>query len=186
MTELDRRAGEMEEVEAARGRWLLCTAVDRDKHDPAVIALAHRNSDRADPDERVTAKEWLTAHDEAMHAEDDHRPITEHDLHDTLAVEHQALDDSPVLETAVSDVRGSAAAEPREQQRTTCGLRRLPSPKTWSPGPVGPGRDSGPGGYEGSLDTPRLATLSTPARIRSPKLRTTQTAMATPTSYPER
>ncbi|WP_307799066.1 MobF family relaxase [Pseudonocardia alni] len=113
--ELDRRTGELEEVEAARGRWLLRTAVDRDKHDRAVIALAHRNSDRDAPDERVTADEWLTAHDEAMRAEDQHRSITEHDLDDGPVDEHQALDDGPVLETAVPDLRETAATEPRER-----------------------------------------------------------------------
>ncbi|WP_308816399.1 MobF family relaxase [Pseudonocardia alni] len=112
--ELDRRTGELEEVEAARGRWLLWTAVDRDKHDRAVIALAHRNSDRDAPDERVTADEWLTAHDEAMRAEDEHRPITEHDLDDAVD-EPQTLDDGPLLETAVPDLRETAATEPRKQ-----------------------------------------------------------------------
>ncbi|RZT84902.1 hypothetical protein EV383_1760 [Pseudonocardia sediminis] len=113
--ELDRRTGELEEVEATRGRWLLRTAVDRDKHDRAVIALAHRNSDRDAPDERVTADEWLTARDEAMRAEDEHRPITEHDLDDHTTDEHEALDDSPVLEAAVPDLPETAAAEPRER-----------------------------------------------------------------------
>ncbi|MFG1635419.1 MobF family relaxase [Pseudonocardia alni] len=114
-TELDRRTGELEEVEAARGRWLLRTAVDRDKHDRAMIALAHRNSDRDAPDERVTADEWLTAHDEAMRAEDEYRPITVHDLDDTIVDEDRVLDDGPVPETAVPDLRETAVAEPRER-----------------------------------------------------------------------
>ena len=114
--ELDQRVGELEQVEAARGRWLLRTAVDREKHDRALIALAHRTADRDDPDDRVSADEWLAAHDEAMRAEDEHRPITEHDLDDTR---HDDLDladrTGPVLETAVDDVRDLAAAEPRQR-----------------------------------------------------------------------
>ncbi|GAA1399241.1 hypothetical protein GCM10009613_54600 [Pseudonocardia kongjuensis] len=113
--ELDRRTSELEEVEAARGRWLLRTAIDRDKHDRAVIALAHRNSDRDAPDQRVTADEWLTAHDEAMRAEDEHRPITERDLDNDAADEPQTLDEGPILETAVPDLRETAATELRER-----------------------------------------------------------------------
>ncbi|MEJ8278199.1 hypothetical protein [Pseudonocardia spirodelae] len=114
--ELDQRVGELGQVEAARGRWLLRTAVDREKHDRALIALAHRTADRDDPDDRVSADEWLAAHDEAMRDEDEYRPDPEHDLDE---VHHDDLDLAdrigPVLETAVDDVRDLAAAEPRER-----------------------------------------------------------------------
>ncbi|ANY06375.1 hypothetical protein [Pseudonocardia sp. HH130630-07] len=124
--ELDRRTTELEQVEQARGEWLAQTTVDRIKHDRALIALTHRNADRDDVDDRVTAEDWLSAHTEAMAAEDDHRPITESDVHDqheenhadtgsdagvdTAGAEHHG----PVLETEVPDVRDLGAAEPDE------------------------------------------------------------------------
>ena len=115
--ELDRRVGELEQVEDARGRWLLRTVGDRDKHDRALIALAQRNSDRADPDDRISAEDWLAAHDEAMRAEDEHRPITKHDLDDHALHDEtgSTAGDEPLLETAVADIREIAATEPRER-----------------------------------------------------------------------
>lgn len=82
---LDARTTELRHAEQARGKWLAHTAATRAAAERATAELSARGAD-ADPaaGERVTAEEWLAAHEAANAAEDDpHGEITsEHDLAD--------------------------------------------------------------------------------------------------------
>ncbi len=70
------RAAALEVVDEARGRWYAETAATRDAAWCARGALRSRGVDLDDPDDRVTAVEWLAADRAAQAAEDPHREIT--------------------------------------------------------------------------------------------------------------
>ena len=91
-------AQSMREVEAQlaetaeqRAAWYVETAVTRELADRARSALADRGRDISAEPDRVTAEEWLQAHEEAMRAEDPHRAITEQDLWNEDVAEFDAL-----------------------------------------------------------------------------------------------
>jgi len=126
------RAASLETADQARTQWYAATAATRDAADRARGALAARGIDLDDPDERITAEEWLAAHRADHAAEDPHRPITDDaELHDTSeardrdtvpeptrehgAADHAALTASdPVLETNVPDIRDVAITDAGE------------------------------------------------------------------------
>jgi conjugative relaxase-like TrwC/TraI family protein len=117
---LDEQVRELQEADQARNAWLLHTAVTRDAGQRAQAELSDRiaRGIATDPGSTVTAAEWLDAHRADQAAEDEHRPITEHDLAD----QHGATDEAvqrDVAELAASelaearpvDVRDTTAAE---------------------------------------------------------------------------
>ncbi len=138
---LDQRAATLEDVDQARAAWYADTAVTRDTADRAHGALKARGVDLDDPDDRVTAEEWLAAHRAEQAAEDPHRPITDDaDLHDQAGARDRdeaqratdavreadhadVVDADPALEAAVPDIRevatpdASEHADPAERHR---------------------------------------------------------------------
>ncbi|MFF0469317.1 MobF family relaxase [Micromonospora zamorensis] len=103
----------------ARAAWFLDVAATREAAERAQAELANRGRDVGGEEDRVTAEEWLQAHDEAMAAEDPHRPVTEADLVDEEKVAERDLD---VPETAVEQVVGDAAEEPAAEQEMPRGV----------------------------------------------------------------
>ncbi|MFC4942425.1 hypothetical protein [Pseudonocardia sp. GCM10023141] len=85
--------------------------------DAARSLLAQRHADDQEPEPTVTAQEWLDAERAARRDDDDHRPITDTDLHtgDELPDDHTAATttDTRPLTPAPTDVREVAAAEPQ-------------------------------------------------------------------------
>lgn len=119
--ELAERAAELEQVDDARARWYADTAVTRDNGTRARAELGHRGVDLAG-EEKVTAEEWLAAHEQDQAVEDPARAITETDLDDTTAVGDAAaapavLDPDETLETAVPDARDLPPAAPIERDK---------------------------------------------------------------------
>jgi len=115
-------------VDDARARWLAHTAGTRAAAERAKAELGGRHVDDTEPEQQVTAQEWLAAHHADQRAEDPHRAITETDLdHQTdQHVDDDTVDAAPVhteqpddtatqrepVETPGPDVREVAAAEP--------------------------------------------------------------------------
>jgi hypothetical protein len=80
--------------------WYAHTAGTRAAADRAHAELSNRHVSDQQDDDRVTAAEWLTAHDEAVRIEEAHRDITEADI--TEADDSEA----EVAEIARADERG--------------------------------------------------------------------------------
>ncbi|MPZ67342.1 MAG: relaxase domain-containing protein [Pseudonocardiaceae bacterium] len=115
---LEQRATELREVDEARGKWLAHTAATRATADRATAELTARGIGRDEPDDTVTAEEWLAAHRAADAAEDHHRVITdEAELADVD--QHRAADEESAAEhepTAGTDTaeRIEEPAEPSD------------------------------------------------------------------------
>ncbi|GAA3251353.1 hypothetical protein GCM10017691_63770 [Pseudonocardia petroleophila] len=99
---LDGQAAELDAADMARARWLVHTAATRVAADRASAELSARQAGREPGEPDITADEWITAHDDAMRAEDRYREIPEH------------FDDVEREQTReeVDDVRELAATEP--------------------------------------------------------------------------
>ncbi|GAA3242489.1 hypothetical protein GCM10017691_46620 [Pseudonocardia petroleophila] len=110
---LDARAAELQQLDDARARWLVHTAWTRGAADRSKAELAVRHTDDAEPEERVTAEEWLDAHREATAEDDVHREITEADVVNDHMDEQAPTRD--VTETGVLDIREAATAEPPQR-----------------------------------------------------------------------
>ena len=79
--QLARQVEQLEQADAARAAWWIETAITRDKAERARIALNMRGIDPDAPAERVTAQEWLQAHQAEQAEADLHCEIRdEHDL----------------------------------------------------------------------------------------------------------
>ena len=86
---LDEQAAHLQLVDDARARWLAHTAGTRAAGRRSEAELAARHVDDTEPEQQVTADEWLDAHREAVVDDDRHRDITETDMHDaTTNVNH--------------------------------------------------------------------------------------------------
>ncbi|OLT19368.1 hypothetical protein BJF78_36205 [Pseudonocardia sp. CNS-139] len=123
---LDRQAEALQQVDDARADWWMATAVTRSNAADAQAELAARHADDAEPEQLVTAEEWLAAARDADAVEDVHREVVdeseftdaEHDAdRATLPAPRRATvsEEETVLETGVDDVRAVAAREPRER-----------------------------------------------------------------------
>ena len=109
--ELDERAAQLELADEARGAWYTATAVTRDVAARARGALEARGIDPDDPDERVTADEWLAAHRAEQLAEDPHREIHhEAELNDTTITRDAARADANAAVAARDQAARFAAA----------------------------------------------------------------------------
>ncbi|SCL12790.1 conjugative relaxase domain-containing protein, TrwC/TraI family [Micromonospora nigra] len=76
----------LEAADAARGEWYAHTAATRAAAERARAEMTARGVDLDDPDDLVTAEEWLAAQAEAQRAEDPTREVREeHDLADERA-----------------------------------------------------------------------------------------------------
>jgi conjugative relaxase-like TrwC/TraI family protein len=100
------QVAELEQIDQARAQWYAHTAPTTDMADRARGEAQRRGLDLDAPDDRVTAEEWLAAHDEAMLDEDPHREITEADVVvDEAEAAVGEAHSSPELDTAVADIR---------------------------------------------------------------------------------
>jgi conjugative relaxase-like TrwC/TraI family protein len=88
---LDERIAQLEYVDDARAQWWAHTAMTRTLGESAAAELARRHADDAEPEQQVTAEEWLAAERTARTADDAHRAITETDVADTELGEDAAL-----------------------------------------------------------------------------------------------
>ncbi|GEL23389.1 hypothetical protein PSU4_23430 [Pseudonocardia sulfidoxydans NBRC 16205] len=73
---LDQQLEQLEQLDDARSQWLAHTAATRAAGERAQAELALRHADDADPEQRVTAEEWLRAHRDAFRADEEHQEIT--------------------------------------------------------------------------------------------------------------
>ncbi|WP_075333723.1 MobF family relaxase [Pseudonocardia sp. Ae717_Ps2] len=108
---LTERAAELQQVDDARGRWLLHTTQTRLQAELSKAELASRDA-TDDPADHVTAEEWMTAHLAAQAEDEQHREITEADLiadrdpadHDDAATHEANLHDAAPRSGASEDV----------------------------------------------------------------------------------
>jgi hypothetical protein len=100
--------------------WFAYTAVTRDNAHRARTELTARGINPDDPDDRVTAAEWLEIHHTEQAADDLHREIRdEYDLYDTDLHKDTATrtDQASVeLETVLADIRDTSTADVAETQ----------------------------------------------------------------------
>ena len=106
------RAVELAEVDEARSRWLVHTAVTQDTAERAEAELAKRGIPvGAEAEDAVTAAEWLAEHEAEQVAADADRPVTaEHDLRDVVDQRNADVavvsqDPAPAVETNTADIR---------------------------------------------------------------------------------
>ena len=102
--ELTERATHLDEADDARARWYLHTAVTRDNAHRAGAELRARGIDPDDTSDRVTAAEWLDAHQAHETAEDQYRDVHPDDIgvvDDDQAVVEQR--DEPDTDTTRED-----------------------------------------------------------------------------------
>jgi hypothetical protein len=118
---LNVRGAELQQLDDARARWLAHTAGTRAAAERAQAELAARHAADAEPEQQVTAEEWLSAHQAAVAEDDRHRQITDDaDFTDSVdriepRDDHARHDhrDAGAAETAVADLREVAAVEPK-------------------------------------------------------------------------
>ncbi|ODU04277.1 MAG: TrwC relaxase [Pseudonocardia sp. SCN 72-86] len=91
---LDQQTAQLEELDHARSRWLAHTAATRAAGERAQAELALRHADDTEPDQQVTAEEWLIAHRQTEQAEEQHREIIgDYELDDSHAFDVIDFDD---------------------------------------------------------------------------------------------
>ncbi len=91
------------------------TAMTRVNADRATAELANRHATNPPTDTPTTGEEWLAHQATAMHTEDPHRDIHEHELTDTtppVAEVAQSRPPSRSRDSTAPDIRDIAAAEP--------------------------------------------------------------------------
>jgi len=106
----------LQDVDRARARWYAHTASTRDGAERSAAALEARGIDPHAMPGRVTADEWMDAHDQAQAADDVHRPIRGDDVTDDPADVAPASADVDEVETAVPDIRDTADPDPTERR----------------------------------------------------------------------
>jgi conjugative relaxase-like TrwC/TraI family protein len=131
---LEQRAAELEKADEIRARWYAHTAETRTASDRARDELACRGIDPDQPDQHITAEEWLAAHTAEQTVEDPHRQITdEADFAefaqqrdaDVRAVGTELSTDT--AETNVVDIRDETADEPKRATRAEDDWIRVPT-----------------------------------------------------------
>ena len=130
--ELAETIAALDEVDDARAAWFTHTATSREKAHRARTELRARGIDPDDPDDRVTAEEWLAAHhDEQADAErtreihDDYE-LDQPDTDDRAADLADADRDGQVrVEPAPADIRDTATPDPTEKLHPAA-RRRVP------------------------------------------------------------
>ncbi|MGH3614191.1 MAG: hypothetical protein ACRDRK_16670 [Pseudonocardia sp.] len=149
---LTARAAELQAVDDARARWLAHTAGTRAAAERAKAELGARHADDTEPEQKVTAEEWLAAHHAEQRVEDPDRVITEADIadridqqvddadHDTPSAVQQ--DDRAVerdrVELSAPDVREVAAVEPAPVEEDVVRSRPQARPPARSRTPTAP------------------------------------------------
>jgi hypothetical protein len=136
--ELEPIVTDLEFADDARAAWRYETEVTRDRAERSRYSAGLRGIDLDDPGERVTAQEWLDAHQAEQLAADAERAITEHDLtdddldrstwHDDRACD--SLTDEVVIEPASPDIRETSLPDDREHVDPTAPRRTPQRDKT--------------------------------------------------------
>ncbi len=123
---LDNQVEQLAEIDEVWALHRAHTAMTRVNADRATAELANRHANKPPTDTPTTGEEWLAHHAAAMHTEDPHREIHEHELADTTppVAEVPTPEHSPRLETPPPDIRDVAAAEP---ERVEDDAVRVPS-----------------------------------------------------------
>ena len=129
---LSKTIAALDEIDDARAAWFTHTATSREKSHRARTELRARGIDPDDPDDRVTAEEWLAAHrDEQADAErtreirDDYE-LDQPDTDDRAATLAAGDRDGPgQIEQAPTDIRDTATPDPAEKLHPAA-RRRVP------------------------------------------------------------
>jgi len=129
------RAAELQIVDDARARWLAHTAGTRAAAERSKAELAARHIDDTEPEQQVTADEWLEAHRDALVEDDRHRTIIETDIaepsidrvDETLAdAGPEPRADADLTDVPDPDIRDVAAVEPAPVDEDAV---RVPTPQ---------------------------------------------------------
>jgi len=104
----------LQAVDDARARWLAHTAGTRAAAERAKAELGARHVDDTEPEQQVTAEEWLAAHHAEQRTEDPHRIITETDIDDRT---DEQVDDLPALDDADNDAPSTEQEDDRAAER---------------------------------------------------------------------
>ena len=104
-------ADALEDADEVRRAWWAHTEQTRLAADRATAELTARDIDVNVPERRVTAAEWLQAHEAEQVVEDQHRPIDVLTSEVEDDVEHDA---DAVVETSVPDIRDTAERDRSE------------------------------------------------------------------------
>lgn len=132
------RAG-LERGDQDRAVWAASTAVTKDRAEAAKVALAARGVDVANPPDKTTAEEWVEAHRaEQAQAEAAMIDLAEADIandgHEIDVAEADALapvsgpvEQTGLAETAIADIRQTAAPDPFERSNEA-DRARVPTP----------------------------------------------------------
>lgn len=108
--QLAEQVRELEFADEARDLWRVETMQTRDRAERARVAAGWRGIDLDNPAERVTAEEWLDAHQVEQLADDADRDITDADLaHDEQRTKARAAD------VVLPDVRDVIEPDPTER-----------------------------------------------------------------------
>ncbi len=107
---LDARIVKLEQIDVARGEFLVHTAASHAASDRSRLILAERHVDDPADEQIVTATEWLAAEQASRSDDDQHRDITPDDLHDQHT---DGAHTEPVAQPE-PDIRETAAVEPAQ------------------------------------------------------------------------
>jgi hypothetical protein len=125
---LDDRASQLSEADEARAAWFAHTAETRAAAERAASELSARQADRSAEVPRITAREWLAAHEAEALAEDPHRPITdEHDLADTADQRARDQRDVAPAEPTAEETE-SMPRDIRDETANQSGAETRPAP----------------------------------------------------------
>jgi hypothetical protein len=128
---LDEQAEKLQVIDDARAHFLADNARTLGYGRRCEAELSRRHIDDTEPEQVVTAEEWLTAHRVAVVEDDQHRAITETDLTGSPAVDDDRAQpvavgiDDDVVQVPERDIREVAADEPAPANED---LVRIPSP----------------------------------------------------------
>ena len=131
---LDEQAARLQVIDDARAMFLADNARTLGYGRRCEAELTRRHIDDTEPEQLVTADEWLAADHAATVADDQHRPVTEadvrdDDLTDTAADDERAdaeARDDGAMEQPDADIREVAAAEPAPADED---IVRVPRPE---------------------------------------------------------
>jgi hypothetical protein len=114
---LDQSVAQLEVLDQAYDRFRLHTVVTRVNAEISEQILTDRHALDDEPEQLVTADEWLAAHREAVVDDERRRPVHEDDVVDTDLIhdDRRGLPAATLADDAVEpDLREIAAAEPRQ------------------------------------------------------------------------
>lgn len=112
--QLTEHRAELEMADEGRAAWHAHTEQTRAAAKRAQDELTVRGFPVDDPQDRVTAQEWLDAHLADQAAEDPVRPVTETDIAADEFPDHQTAEEAATAETDIADLREASARDELE------------------------------------------------------------------------